>query len=301
MPRSGSNTLTMVPSAPLACLLVSSLILFISFMSVPAVSGQTTFQYDNILLYRTDYDMKKCSYHFSTKTYGEVADGEFYFTTSGKLVANNVGQLGIKDLGASAPFHPGQIDVPPPSEFYRFGVEAKPRHVYLTPARRGEDNRYILFRINYLSSEGKALGLEYYVFETGTIIVQANQRASFTIKGPRTYSGEGQRWEKERTLVGTYTIVFDPISAFKTPPSQTEALSPGATLAFSADYEPVPVPEHTRTSEPPVSTPTPSTSVLGLPVTVVAALIGAFATVIAAYLGYRAVVKKNKMRRKTRK
>ena len=99
MPRSGSNTLTMVPSAPLACLLVSSLILFISFMSVPAVSGQTTFQYDNILLYRADYDMKKCSYHFSTKTYGEVADGEFYFTTSGKLVANNVGQLGIKDLG----------------------------------------------------------------------------------------------------------------------------------------------------------------------------------------------------------
>lgn len=258
------------------------------------VCGQSPYQYDNIVLYRSDHDEKKCSYHFSTKTFGDVTGGEFYFHSDGHFYANNVGQPGIADLGAQAPFVPKETDIPP-STSYLPRVDVKTRHVYLTRARLGEDNRYILFRVNYLSMEGKALGLEYYLFDTGTIVVQANEPGRFTITGPRAYSGEGPHWQKENALTGAYTIAFDEIEGCKMIASQTDVLGRGATIVFSATYESLPEPDPTPGLKPvPGPGPTPPADISGLPLQVIVALIGAVATIIAAYLGYRAIAKRPK-------
>lgn len=283
----------MIKTRGLYRLLIILVTVFFYFQLLNTVFAQN--EYDIIPLYRCDYNENNCSYHFSTKSYGSYSDGEFYFDHTGNLTANNVGQQGLIDLGVSGvsvQFDPKTIDIPS-TGFYQF-VEAKQRHIYLTQARKGEDNRYILFRINSLYIEGKAAYLEYYILETGTIIVRTNTEGRFRIQGPRIYNAEGKSWEKERTLTGDYTIIFESVSGYKTPSSQTKLLSRGGTIVFEADYEQNPTPTPTPT---PTSTsidveggegtkPSPDIT------NVIVALIGALATIIAAYFGYRAV--KNK-------
>lgn len=181
----------------------------------------------------------KCSYDFSTKTFGSVTEGEFYFS-NGKLLANNVGQQGLMDL-ATSQLDPKRVDIPA-SGFSIFGVPIKSNEAYLSLARSGRENRYILFRINNIIpvSNGKLIGLEYYILETGRVIARTNEPGGFSIYGPRSFSSRGKWMQIDRALVGEYTIVYNDIPGFVTPFSQTKTLGKGKTIVFEGVYQPAP-------------------------------------------------------------
>jgi hypothetical protein len=201
-----------------------------------ADKASAQYEYGTLLLNDYNSSNNKCSFDFSTKSYGSVSDGEFYFT-AGKLWANNVGQRGVIDLGPIQ-FDPKTTNISS-SGFNRFGVVAKPGDVYLSQARAGRENRYILLRINYLSpiSNGKLMGLEYYILETGRIIARTNETGGFSIYGPRSFSSKSKGLHLERALTGEYTIVFDDIPGLVTPLSQTKSLGTGKTIVFEGVYQ----------------------------------------------------------------
>ncbi len=50
---------------------------------------------------------------------------------------------------------------------------------------------------------------------------------SFTIKGPQTYFGKGKsgmRWKMEKVPHGTYSVIYDPIPGYVTPPTETKTV-----------------------------------------------------------------------------
>jgi hypothetical protein len=72
---------------------------------------------------------------------------------------------------------------------------------------------------------------------SGTIHVTTNlTSASFTITGPQTYTGSGTDWAVTDVPDGTYTINYNNVSGYKTPPSETKALSGGGTIEFYGEY-----------------------------------------------------------------
>jgi hypothetical protein len=86
------------------------------------------------------------------------------------------------------------------------------------------------------SSSGKI-----YAFEskptTGTIVVSTNNAAAaFTITGPATYTGNGTFFTQTNAPAGVYTIQYQPIAGYSTPPDETQTLMSGATLLFRATY-----------------------------------------------------------------
>lgn len=201
---------------------------------VPAIKMR---KYERATLHDSDDDIWKTSFHFSTAEYGNLSDGDFYYS-DGKFWANNRGQQGLLDLGKAVSFDPKRIIIPR-KKFNIFGVKAKHGHVYLSKARKGEDDRYILFRVINTTQKDKMIGVEYTVFETGSIVVQTNKQSRFSIRGPRRFSSEGKRrWEKDKVIIGTYTIIFDYISGYQIPSSQTKRLERGGTIVFTGEYKP---------------------------------------------------------------
>ncbi|NOY64022.1 MAG: hypothetical protein GXO97_01270, partial [Nitrospirae bacterium] len=68
------------------------------------------------------------------------------------------------------------------------------------------------------------------VYSIGSIHVTSNiAEASFTIEGPGgvTYTGSGMDWSISNVADGSYTIVYNDVSGYKTPPSETKTLSGG--------------------------------------------------------------------------
>ena len=63
----------------------------------------------------------------------------------------------------------------------------------------------------------------------------SSKAATFTISGPKTYSGNGSYWEKD-VPAGTYTINYGPVSGYKTPPSETKILTAGDSINFIGSY-----------------------------------------------------------------
>jgi len=75
---------------------------------------------------------------------------------------------------------------------------------------------------------------------TGTIQVTTNLApATFTISGPATYSGGGTSFSQSNAPVGNYTISFNSVAQYLTPPTQTGTLTAGQTVSFSGTYMPV--------------------------------------------------------------
>jgi hypothetical protein len=201
----------------------------------------SAYEYGTLLLNDYNSSNNKCSFDFSTKSYGSLSDGEFYFSTGGKLFANNVGQQGLIDLGPIQ-FDPKTTNISSLGGFNRFGLAAKPGDVYLSQARAGRENRYILLRVNYLSPlpNGKLMGLEYYTLETGRIVARTNEAGGFSIYGPQLFSSKGKRLQLEHALTGEYTIVFNDIQGLVTPLSQTKPLGTDRTIVFEGIYQPIP-------------------------------------------------------------
>jgi hypothetical protein len=73
---------------------------------------------------------------------------------------------------------------------------------------------------------------------TGTIQVITNlTTATFTISGPATYTGTGERFTQIGAPPGAYTITFGPVPGYVTPPAQTQTLRVGGTLNFTTTYQ----------------------------------------------------------------
>jgi hypothetical protein len=71
----------------------------------------------------------------------------------------------------------------------------------------------------------------------GTIRVTNNIAASsFTLSGPATYEGSGRSYTNALAAPGTYTITWNDIPYYRTPPPQTNQLVANGTLSFSGAY-----------------------------------------------------------------
>lgn len=204
---------------------------------VKPVPANNVREYFRAFLHDPEDDIWKTSFHFSAGIPGNLSDGDFYYA-DGKFWANNRGQQGLVDLGKSIPFDPKAITIPTRG-FYKFGVKVKHGHIYLSKARKGEDDRYILFKVINTTQKHKMVGVKYTIVETGTMVVQTNRQSSFSIRGPRRFSVEDKRyWEKARVLTGKYTIIFNHISGYRIPKSQTKRLELGGTVVFTGEYLP---------------------------------------------------------------
>ena len=164
------------------------------------------------------------------------------------------------------------------------------------------------------------------VYRGGDITITSNiAEASFTISGPGGYNKcvGGTSFNDNNVMGGSYTVNFMDVSGYTTPGVQEKTVTPGSVTYFSVTYIPLPTPTTTTPPSPttsptpsPTTSPTPSTTPtqiarsgeggIATPTStptptqngdidtlVIVALIGALATIIAAYFGYLAV-KKNK-------
>jgi len=92
-------------------------------------------------------------FDFSEQTAGDVTHGDFYFFYQAGVTrfwANNAGMRGVVDLGVV----PGELwEVTVPSSGYsQAGVEAISGHTYVSLAADGEEDFYIIFKVQALST-----------------------------------------------------------------------------------------------------------------------------------------------------
>ncbi len=101
-------------------------------------------------------------YDFSAQTSGGLSHGDFYFLYQGGVTrfwANNAGMRGLVDLGVTSGFL-GDITVPA-SGYDQFGVQAFTGHTYVSLAAVGEEDYYIIFRVQELSTAATTLEWVY--------------------------------------------------------------------------------------------------------------------------------------------
>ena len=89
---------------------------------------------------------------------------------------------------------------------------------------------------------GDDLGWVYALgSKTGVITVTTNlNQASFLIKGPRHYYGEGTNYIVHNAPEGEYTITFQDVPGYKTPKSETKVLKGNSSIHFEGIYEKLP-------------------------------------------------------------
>ena len=131
--------------------------------------------------------------------------------------------------------------------------------------------------------------IEFIGFYTGGVITITTNiaEASFTISGPGGYSksGSGTSWNANNVMGGSYTVTFMDVSGYTTPITQTRTVTPSSETYFNATYTTL----HEPTGEG--DTETNENEDYNYTIVMVA-LIGALATIIAAYFGYLATKKK---------
>jgi len=72
----------------------------------------------------------------------------------------------------------------------------------------------------------------------GAIEVYTNlATATFSLSGPESYSGEGRSWTETRAATGEYTITYDHVPGYGTPPPETKALTSGGRITFLGNYK----------------------------------------------------------------
>ncbi len=76
------------------------------------------------------------------------------------------------------------------------------------------------------------------------IVVTTNlDKATFTISGPVEYKGSGKEFTVKNVPAGTYTVVFDDVSGYKTPASVEKEVKEGDIVTFTGIYEKLPEPK----------------------------------------------------------
>ncbi|WP_369162421.1 TIR domain-containing protein [Candidatus Thiodiazotropha sp. LNASS1] len=103
------------------------------------------------------------SYHFSSGDSGRYRGGDFYVTIDEnggmQFNANNAGQKGVLDLGDIGLLDSAEVNTASLSGFYKFGVPAIPGHIYVSPAREGEEGHFIIFTVSGMTEH--SLTIDY--------------------------------------------------------------------------------------------------------------------------------------------
>ena len=85
--------------------------------------------------------------------------------------------------------------------------------------------------VDDVAVSGAAIG------NTGTLTISNNlSQATFTITGPINQSGSGSMTVISNAPMGQYSIQFQDVSFYQTPPPQTNTLSAKGTVSFRGDY-----------------------------------------------------------------
>jgi hypothetical protein len=88
-----------------------------------------------------------------------------------------------------------------------------------------------------MTSGGNIIFNAEYKPYIGSIMVRTNMpQATFKLSGEADYSGSGTEWSESNAPVGEYTITFDDIPDYETPPSTTQKLNSGGVIFFNAEY-----------------------------------------------------------------
>ena len=101
-------------------------------------------------------------YHFLAGKEHGVSDGDFYYSFSRKepvFYANNSLQGGVTDLGLVS--NPLRKVIPPKKGYSRQRVKAIKGHTYVSKAKEGEENCYIIFKV-IETGNGEYVDIEYY-------------------------------------------------------------------------------------------------------------------------------------------
>jgi hypothetical protein len=91
---------------------------------------------------------------------------------------------------------------------------------------------------NASSPEGRGVSVGFGQVGTGgKISVTTNLAgATFNIKGPANYSGNGASFTVNNAPAGAYTITYGVVSCYGTPNSQTFTLAAGGSIGFNGSY-----------------------------------------------------------------
>lgn len=82
---------------------------------------------------------------------------------------------------------------------------------------------------------------------SSAIVVTTNlDEATFTISGPAEYKGSGKEFTVKNVPAGTYTVVFDDVSGYKTPATVEKEVKEGDIVTFTGTYEKLPKPKETK-------------------------------------------------------
>ncbi|MEK7082555.1 MAG: hypothetical protein AAB972_00155, partial [Patescibacteria group bacterium] len=96
-----------------------------------------------------------------------------------------------------------------------------------------------------------------FQLSTGLIVNSNLSCATFQIKGPVEYSGEGLHWAKLEAPPGIYTITWSSVSGYVTPLSETKELKEGGKLLFIGSYNEAGYPQGKGTVEVYIPNPFP--------------------------------------------
>jgi len=100
------------------------------------------------------------SYDFATGERSYYGGGDFYLGSEAKFWANNSYQRGLVDLGNLGNRPLTQI-MPPETGYTRFAVQAVVGHTYVSLAREGLVDCYIVFRVTSISAGSVTLDYEF--------------------------------------------------------------------------------------------------------------------------------------------
>lgn len=75
------------------------------------------------------------------------------------------------------------------------------------------------------------------IISAGDIYVTTSlSSATFTVKGPATYSGSGMNYTIENAPSGEYTITYGEVTGYRKPSSEKKTLISGSSITFTGDY-----------------------------------------------------------------
>lgn len=99
------------------------------------------------------------SYDFSEHVIGQVHEGDFYLFRS-KFYANNAVQRGVIDMGDMGETALEEVGIPE-TGYTRFGVDAVAGHTYAAMAGEGEEDNYIVFRVQRMDTDSVTIAYVY--------------------------------------------------------------------------------------------------------------------------------------------
>ncbi len=164
------------------------------------------------------------SYDFSEGTYGTLTGGDLYLSGL-KFWANNLGQMGVKDMDNIGTVPLYRVDIPA-TGYTKFGVSAIVGHTYVSLAQAGEDGNFIVFRVNSIS--GESVTIDYIYISQNRITLSNGNSYDFSECNIGMYSGGdfylstglkfyannvGQRGVKDLGNIGTIPLYQIDISA----------------------------------------------------------------------------------------